>query len=570
MATAEMTIQKKAKQGQTSQAGISLLEMLISLGIFAVIILPLVSMPIKAKEQNNTTLNTNKLSASITEALNRTLSRDVNNATNFLPFTSLNISYPTGVATDYQLVADNTHMFFVAYPNSTGVGDTYVAYRIFKKQDLTDFGDVTGAAATQNAVSPSGRKVPPTSTNYKIQRLESRTPFDLSDTSKLTDASASSRWVTLGGNSTAKALNFGPIKFMYFQNGSCTTSPQKADTVLLVSNDAVCNGATPSFDITVGNTTIKQDPIYYKLGSQQANLDSTSKIYAAPVLLKSYADMSTGLTLNTDIAYDYLNNEILIATNDTAAQKNFYINKCAPESGCSALTFTDAAGDKYFPIILTPASLGHPGNAYNFKSITEDNDGNVYVLAKDTTSATKSAKILKFTSKGVFDNTFSIDSNAIAITFDPSTPDELLVVNQSGSPLKTFIYSYLTDPTEPDTVTVNPTASADVSGVLVDSNNAPVTVSAFDLDPYSNRLILMDTLGRVFVLPHSINSDLGTRVFKLNTAYNADTATIPAITNYYGIAFDPINNRYFTAVTSGGTAKLVSVGNSIRFNRTYQ
>lgn len=563
MATAEMTIQKKENKGRS---GISLLEMLISLGIFAVIVLPLVSMPIKAKEQNNTTLNTDKLSASITEALNKTLSNDVNNAISFLPFNNLGAGVKYG-ETNYQLPADNAHMLFMAYPNSSGPGDTYVAYRVFKKKAITDFGDVTGGGGTATAQTLTA---PPSETVYQIQRYESKSPFALS--SDIVQ-STGWKWNTLGGNNTAKAMNFSPIKFMYFQYGYCTDSPKKADAVLLVADETSCvNGEitnNSAFNITVGNTTITQDPVYYKLGSQQASLDTASKIYPATVILKNYGDMNTIYTgtteypLTTDIAYDYLNNEILIASNNTS-RSEFYINKCKPESGCTGAPSTSI--DKYFPIKLVSSSIGYPGSTYDFESTTEDNDGNIYVLAKDTT--TPAAKILKFTAKGIFDSSFFVDPNSIAITFDPSTPDELLIVNQTGTtPKTTIISSYLTNPISIGTSVVKPTASSANLNTIVGNN----TIVAFDIDPYSNRLILMNSAGAVYVIPHSIDKDLTTgakRYFVLNRPVNPGIYAEDPIAAYYGIAFDPINNKFYA--TLGSSATLASIGNSLRFNRTYQ
>ena len=403
--------------------GISLLEMLVSLGIFTVIVLPLVSLPIKAKEQNNDALNNGKIDALVSDILNNTLAKDINSAASFMPLSTTLCLYNPD---NSPCTANYTNYLFLASPSTNRADDSRIAYRIIPKKKIQDFGDIDQGDVHSNGDNTESHPPQAAIENvYVLQRLK------IGPTDTLSSIIDNKNWVTLGDENSSKQLTFNALRFSYCKDGHCTTTnnplndngPKDADAVQLTSINTSARSSDPSFTIKVGNTTLKQSPIYYKLGSQQTNIDADNKIYAFPTVLNSYGSLSSAVPINNDIAFDYKTGEIIIAglyTNSTGNQV-IYINKCRSEVGCSSTSFDNLNDSyyKYLPVNMLTSRIPAWDVNYTIKSVTQDNTGNLFVLATSTTPGINPV-VLRFTAQGVFDGSFNVSSDSIALTFDIS------------------------------------------------------------------------------------------------------------------------------------------------------
>ncbi|MCA9840769.1 MAG: prepilin-type N-terminal cleavage/methylation domain-containing protein [Cyanobacteria bacterium HKST-UBA03] len=560
----------------SSKQGFTLNELIISLVIFAIIVLPLVSLPVKTAQRSRD-LSFDALSALESKRFMMRLSDEIGHATEFLPTDSL---------TDF----DENQSVFFAYWDSRNQSIKRLGYRYRE----------------------------PVAGRYVIERVELNAESDLNcyrttrpAAAPCTDLTTNPNWVGVGSVVGNDSLYFTQANaanglWSFCKGLHCDTLPsdaalksEDATALMIRSNDVTARFGNAAFSlpgalfrlgnmVTRPNKDTSPDRVQaFSMARRSWSLDDMwlldttvavtdfsggSVTYKVPIDTNAEVAGGTDLSFN-DPHFDYRSGELVVVANSSAGNtQGLYIFKMRPGHpdypAYSINTNKVYQTVNGFPVVLRKediAGLAH--STISAVSVTMDSDNAIYALFEDTTDS--EYWIVKISSDGKLVHSFPLSSlvdDARGITFNPAMPDEVIVLTKTGADWKLMAFpknvQYLNDqgaymlPTG-SSINLN-TADVIGGGGLYDWQD----VHGFEFDPFHHRYLFLfgdgTTAARILSLDSDLSNTKGTpfsRSTSANQIYPKTTdASNTELLDPIGLAFNPQNNTaYVVANTAAPT-----------------
>lgn len=286
-----------------------------------------------------------------------------------------------------------------------------------------------------------------------------------------------------------------------------------------------------------------------------------------------------------DPHFNYKTGEIVVVSNSnshnpTSAKQALYIFKLRPgvpdyppfSMNLNGLPSTSES----FPITLNEQDTWYVPNAQAI-SVTQDDQDNIYALVENASSSV--FWILKFSSQGRFVSRFPLEpslSDVKGITFDPASPEEVIVLAKEGSNWQLRTYNKNTSSeTFAYVKATGVSANLDTTDVLgtgglYDWDNA----EGIEYDPLHHRyLVLFGTAAvdaRIISFDIDFSNTNGTpfsRAVTINKLYKQDSLTPLVLPE--GIAFNPLSNTVYL-VTGNKDPRLYEMVPNHKLNPVYK
>lgn len=592
-----------------SQAGVSLMEMLISLAIFAVVAMPMMMMPLQAVDMSTEARNTSSLNFEIAEFFTD-FQHDVNMSYVFMDISQI-------AANNTSLGLDPRRQVFLAYWDPQQRRTIRKGYQF--------------------------RPIPGFSDRWEMMEA------DIQGTDEISDFAMSNNNVWRTTTKTLQGSSFyikGNPQFVYCKAGACgTDSLNQPITALGADGIRIQNSTTPvnvpirGLDAsTAGGVQLQFAPLqfvyrnvsystpikYFRLATLQQDIArriAPYQILPFPMALKEWrvsnangrprtqqhwiaeksitlpigATTRTPLEMGTDLNsaywelplrdmhYNRLEENLLVATSSDRTinddnNRGAYIFKFRPGYiDYRAFTMTPSTGDAYsdpFPVVIHRGQ--HPAwpaswDRLEFLGVTQDSENNIYVLAKTGTIAPFTYWVQKFSPQGEYLSKFPLGTrvsttvnSALGIAFNPATPDEVQVFIRNAATGNFEIVSYPSAQNTTDSASVVISAtSPNLNAIALGNSLSWDNVQGMEYDALNNRYLFVFTgagtgttnYAQLVSLDAELASGFGSNLmdraqFVLRIYPPNDNN---ALTGPSGIAYNPANNTVFLATYTGST-----------------
>lgn len=585
------------------RSGISLVETLVGLTLFSILVIPLAMLPIQAMDISEEDKASSILNLEMKWLLND-MQQNIGQAYRFQP----EVKNVAGFNAKQQL--------FIAYWDDS------------KKQ-------VKRIGYTLRETSSGSNK-------WQLLRADIPENADIMDY-QVNDTTWKPTTKAINGNEFYLTTEDETApQFLYCKNAVCDKDviPDHADGVRLQGSGDTYYASAKGVRMVYRNSDIPFEPMYFKLASLQPNdnrnLAQTQLLpfamsvkecdascnwlaektvnhpalgnYNIPIASPSELGQNGVEPLSvSDFHYNYRTGELITVSESPGinrsdnAQFSSYIFKSRPGSPDQGpyrlqLFFRESYIDN-FPLIISRddpmiPQFGYQGETAIFRSVTQDNDDNIYVLTLITDNGASAGGffgfgmqlqdqffILKFSPEGQYISRFHLGSDVAnhrfaipGITYNPATPNEIyaLVRNKAGN---FVIRAYPKDQDEDDPDRVIISANSEILNNPNDNSKpnpdiAPGQVNWFDArgleyDPLHNRFIILfspfNENSYILSLDHDLKVQTG--LFAgINNQPVSRAKLVPKIyltnskdtlQNSFGIAYNPLSNQLY--IGSGST-----------------
>jgi prepilin-type N-terminal cleavage/methylation domain-containing protein len=571
--------------------GLSLLEMLISLAVFSVIVFPMVLIPMKTMDQTELAKN-NRIAIFETGNFFDTFHSEVNRSYRFFDFTP--------IAADAGLNMPTNQVVFMAYWDNRRQTEVRVGYAL---KEIFGFSGEPRRFQIMRAEIPEDAAID----DYQITSDAWKTVGKIVDTESF--------YITATPGSTSET-NYVAPQFVYCRAAVCSTSilPIDADGIRIQSDSTV--NPPLGINLIYRNSTNTMRALYYRLATLQDSVnrgyankqvlpfttaltrwtkddtwyaertmpDTGFGAYNIPVHLASQVAGGTALPVN-DMHYNYRTGELLTVTNSAATtsaqpESALYIFKSKPGlPNYKPYALSVASGGSYantFPIVIHQGDAAWPPvtTQVDCLSVTQDLDNNIFVLMR-TGAGPYEYWIEKFTVQGQFVSRFHLGSDmdsasataVVGITYNPSSPDEIIaLIRKTSTP--TYVFrSYLKDQNNDSPARVITTAESTdpINGTAITPAGFNWTnAKGIEYDPINHRMIVVFGAASADVQVLALDINMNQSPGPNEDGFPVDRAAI--VTKVYmpdelttlqdprGIAYDPLNNLLFLPVNDAGGA----------------
>jgi len=287
------------------------------------------------------------------------------------------------------------------------------------------------------------------------------------------------------------------------------------------------------------------------------------------------------LPLN-DMHYNRLDETLLVATSSATSvpsqARGAYIFRFRPGFiDYRAFTMHPSKGETYsdpFPIIIHPGDPAWPEGAdmFQFLSVTQDTENNIYVLAKSANTGVYTYWVEKFSPDGEYLSRFILDASvspandsALGIAYNPAAPDEVQVlVRLTNGDFRILSYPTAQNTDDKTNVVISAKSPA-LNAINLGSGLTWSNVKGIEYDPLNNRYLFVFNGAGVgttdFVQIVSLDAELtDTSVSTLLARSRLVLKVYPPnsetpLTNPVGIAYNPTNNLvYLSTFKTDGSA----------------
>lgn len=521
---------------QKNKQGFSLFELLIALSIFTVVAVPMLSLPLKAQDVQKKAENTTVSNFEVNNMFSSSLGKEIRNASHFLPLQS------NALNSDYNY----KKLLVVSHYDSATRKEKRTAFSIGKNSN-----DKPALFSMEVPASASLAYFRLTNNpNWKKIAL-----LDDKDKSYLEKTSTN-----------------GELCFIYCIDNNCDGSnrPEISNGVIFADTKASPQqDPIRPFLYKYNDQAIEMPPLYFKLSSAKGSSTDDDSIMPLSVATSQTISGIPSNTIASDIHFNNRTQQVLFATQRTISGKaQFEIYKWplgarnfkgyeSFENPDNAPTYTS---QDYFPIILKEGDTGYPGDNFFVSSVTQDNQGNIYLLGKQSNNTTKST-VLRFSPSGEYTGQFSpvaiSEAGAIAITFNPNTPREIQILSITPD-LGLVIESYAKDWSSPNgqRPRANRTAiSQNIMPLIKDTNTDPSTISGFEYAPSIDSYLISFKEGKVISISPQTNTERETEknnlspfkrmgyvqsIWKKENLLNGGS---PYDSDFWGLAYDDVHHQ---------------------------
>lgn len=603
------------RRPQRHRNGFSLLEMLISLAIFGIIVVPFVSLPIKAMQKNDSLLDQATSIQEVHHIFIDNLKKELGQAKHFFP-----LEFPDTQSEN--ALFDAKKQLFIAYYNPKQRQTSQIGYMLAPNtEDSTKYELFrTEIPNTAESNMDAYQSLDPNLTLWQRAGLSSQKDSILLETEQ-----ENSR-----------------IYFQYCTGSICNDNilPKQANSVRIMASTEGENQPSAIY-ITLNQSKIKIPALYFRLGSDLNAQTASLGPYAFPVALNSQSSENSNLrdtnatgsgrrmttpdetgsaiTLGDPTYNPKTGTALLVGQGDSngnASKRTFYILKWQPKttaypgyestSSSSIVTtnaaqqaaFSENSPSNPFPITLNANSPGYPGSDFNFVSVTQDDTGYIYVLATRPESGTTpfEARLLRFSPQGGYMSQSNISgigdsaiTNAFGIAYTSSNPQEIhVLVSLAGEEGTNYVIrTYNKFDNHSDANFVSHTAQ---SPLLNDSrisstfftNSVP---TGLEIVPGKNQYIIsgiMNTEGQGATCQF-VSFPIGTpdattdanfgkpidRGFLLSTVKQVSSGSINNLSQCHGIALDPSADMLISPYSNNNDESIAYIGLNTSIQRNY-
>jgi prepilin-type N-terminal cleavage/methylation domain-containing protein len=591
----------RPKNGIYSKAtGFSLMEVLISLSIISIMMMFIVSMPLKTVEKMGELQDTSTAIQETQHIFVSNFKREFGLSKHLLPiFINTN--------DQNEIAFDGRKQLFLAYFDSKRQKNIRVGYLIQKD--------------THNP--------------YHFQLLRA----EISDTSELSNYQSAnpdmSMWQHVGVTDKKNSLMLetsnsnAPVYFQYCVGNDCNdnVTPKQATGVKIVAK-AAGQQNYETIRVVLNKSSVNIPSLYFRLGSLLTEENASVGMYAFPAELDRQAysrigfrdnaatggrriigpSTSTGSDIQiTDPSFNSKTGNYTAVGQSITGDKTFYILRWSKRSqnypgyeataSSTGILNPEGISQSPFPVAIGPWTPAYPGAPFNFVSATEDDDGYIYVLANNAGAPNFEARIYRYSPSGNYISYSNITSTtnpingAYGIAYSASTPKEVHVLvsalDSGGSNNNNyFIRTYDKLDNHTNAAQVSHTAESPQLNVARISGSffTGVTPTGLDIIPEKNHYILSgittgsSALCRFVSFPINLPAEASdeqfgspfSRGFMASTVNSVQGGAATPLSNCRGVAVDPSIEMLTTPLDNPNGRALSYLGLNASLNRSFQ